>query len=275
MKTFLNLKHLFAYCVIIIMSCTILLYAYSSGITGVTKKAINPGCTCHGLVPSTNVIVTITGPDSLMPNQSANYSVTISGGPLKAAGTDIAVSNGTLSPVSNDLRILNGELTHVKPKQPSNNVVTFDFIYTAPSELGEHTIYANGNSVNFNGQNTGDQWNFAPNKIIQVGAVTGIADNKNIYTYELAQNFPNPFNPTTTIQYSVPSVVNANFTSTTLVLLKVYDILGREVATLVNQNRKPGQYKVTFNAGDLASGVYYYVLRAANFVTTKKMILLR
>ncbi len=106
---------------------------------------------------------------------------------------------------------------------------------------------------------------------------TGV-NNKKINTpisFKLSQNYPNPFNPTTTIRYSIPSVVDANFASTTRVELKVYDILGREVATLVNQDQHPGNYRVIFNAGNLASGVYYYRLRAGDHVQTNKMILLK
>ncbi len=85
--------------------------------------------------------------------------------------------------------------------------------------------------------------------------------------YELSQNYPNPFNPVTTINYSISS--NGN------VQLKVYDILGREVATLVNETKVPGNYKVNFNASNLASGVYFYRLQTGSFVQTKKMVLMK
>jgi hypothetical protein len=88
--------------------------------------------------------------------------------------------------------------------------------------------------------------------------------------YELYQNYPNPFNPSTSIQYAVG---NRQF-----VQLKVYDILGNEVATLVNEEKEPGYYEVYFNVGQtisLSSGVYFYRLQAGDFVETKKMILLR
>lgn len=256
---------------IIILSFSVLLYAYSSGITGVTKKSNNPGCICHGPNPSSDVIVTIDGPDTLTLNQTANYSVTISGGPLVAAGTDIAVSKGTLAPISSDLRIQNSELTHELPKASVNGVVTFDFTYTAPSVSGEQTIYANGNSVNFNGQFTGDQWNFAPNKIILVSVPTSVENELNLIAYNLEQNYPNPFNPSTTIRYSIPR--------NEFVSLKVYDLLGKEVATLVGEKKSPGNYEVVFNANNIssnfASGVYFYVLKAGNFSATKKFILLK
>ncbi len=97
--------------------------------------------------------------------------------------------------------------------------------------------------------------------------------------FELSQNYPNPFNPTTNITYVIPSVIarsEATRQSTELsVQLKVYDALGREVATLVNAKQTPGKYSVQFNASNLSSGVYFYTLRAGNFVQTKKMILMK
>lgn len=85
--------------------------------------------------------------------------------------------------------------------------------------------------------------------------------------YSLSQNYPNPFNPSTNIEYQLPEAGKVS--------LVVYDILGRKVTTLVNKQQNPGSYKVTFNAENLASGVYIYRLRASNFVKTKKLILLR
>jgi hypothetical protein len=85
--------------------------------------------------------------------------------------------------------------------------------------------------------------------------------------FSLEQNYPNPFNPTTTIKYAVPKAVNVE--------LKVYDILGREVKTLVNAARNPGYYEVQFNAVNLASGVYFYRLKAGDYIKTSKMLLLK
>ena len=93
--------------------------------------------------------------------------------------------------------------------------------------------------------------------------------------FELSQNYPNPFNPSTTIKYSIPAVGDANFASPTNVRLTVYDALGREVATLVNQKQAPGNYSVQFNANNLPSGIYFYTLRAGDFTATKKMILMK
>jgi len=93
--------------------------------------------------------------------------------------------------------------------------------------------------------------------------------------YELSQNYPNPFNPSTTIKYSIPNVGDANFTSTTNVQLKVYDILGREIAVLVNERQKQGYYEVKWAASNWPSGIYFYQLKAGNYNQTKKMLLLK
>lgn len=85
--------------------------------------------------------------------------------------------------------------------------------------------------------------------------------------YELAQNFPNPFNPSTTIHYQVPA--------DGFITLKVFDLLGREVATLVNEEQKADYYKVTFDASRLASGVYFYRLQAGEFTAVKRLMVLK
>ena len=121
--------------------------------------------------------------------------------------------------------------------------------------------------------------------------------------YSLYQNYPNPFNPSTTIRYTIPNSVNSEWAivksktkngvgtarelslRTINVELKIYDILGREVATLVNEKQKPGNYEVVFPAKDgpafcgdgyyLPSGVYIYRLMAGDFTESKKMLLLK
>ncbi|MBZ0199796.1 MAG: T9SS type A sorting domain-containing protein, partial [Ignavibacteriaceae bacterium] len=91
-----------------------------------------------------------------------------------------------------------------------------------------------------------------------------------IFTFNLMQNYPNPFNPVTTINYSIAKAG--------LVTLQVYDILGREVKTLVNEVKAAGNYEVNFNAtstGSLASGMYIYKLTAGSFTKVNKMLLLK
>ncbi len=105
---------------------------------------------------------------------------------------------------------------------------------------------------------------------------TSIQPSKQIpQSYKLEQNYPNPFNPSTTIKYTIPNVADANFASATNVQLKVYDILGRETAVLVNEKQKPGYYVINWDASSLPSGVYFYSINAGNFTSTKKMVLLK
>ncbi len=119
---------------------------------------------------------------------------------------------------------------------------------------------------------------FDPNNWIlkDVTGVSSAGDNSEATVkFSLEQNYPNPFNPTTTIAYSIPSVGTKNFSSQRTVQLKIYDVLGREIATLVNKKQTPGFYKVKFDASKLNSGVYFYTLRVGDFVSTKKMILMK
>jgi hypothetical protein len=91
--------------------------------------------------------------------------------------------------------------------------------------------------------------------------------NEVVQDFHLEQNYPNPFNPKTTISFSIPT--------SGFVTLKVYGILGREVANLVNEEKPSGTYQVSFDASSLSSGVYFYQLQAGNIVETKKMILMK
>ncbi len=128
----------------------------------------------------------------------------------------------------------------------------------------------------------------------------GVDDETLPDKFQLSQNYPNPFNPTTTISYVIAnpnrigvkqsignsanaynsldchaSLRSARNDGTIQVLLKVYDALGREVATLVNAKQTAGKYSVKFDASELTSGIYFYTLRAGNFVQTKKMVLMK
>ncbi|MDZ7765393.1 MAG: T9SS type A sorting domain-containing protein [Melioribacteraceae bacterium] len=85
--------------------------------------------------------------------------------------------------------------------------------------------------------------------------------------FELAQNYPNPFNPSTTINFSIPKASD--------VTLTIYDALGREVARLVDEQRAPGTYSVDWNAGNQASGIYFYRIATEQNVQVKKMVLVK
>jgi len=92
-------------------------------------------------------------------------------------------------------------------------------------------------------------------------------DDSPVNDFKLSQNYPNPFNPSTIIEYSLPQYG--------YVTLKIYDILGREIATLINEEKPIGSYEVEFDATGLTSGIYFYRIQTPNFTQTKKMILLK
>lgn len=113
------------------------------------------------------------------------------------------------------------------------------------------------------GSTTGGVWIYTDTTLTSVTPVsTGIPEN-----FELKQNYPNPFNPVTKIEFSVPV---AEF-----ITLKIFDIMGREIRTLVNEKLQPGTYEKSFDGSQLTSGVYFYKIAIGDFVSTKKMLLVR
>jgi hypothetical protein len=91
--------------------------------------------------------------------------------------------------------------------------------------------------------------------------------NSLLTEYDLKQNFPNPFNPNTKIIYQIPQ--------SSFITLKVYDVLGNEIKTLVNEEKQAGKYEAKFDGTYLSSGVYFYKLQAGKFIQTKKLILIK
>jgi len=124
------------------------------------------------------------------------------------------------------------------------------------------TIVGNGKYTQF-GSTHDEGW------IVNLAISTGIDDARTgiPLTPFLSQNFPNPFNPNTKINYSIPQ--------NSFVTLKVYNILGNEIATLVNEEKAVGNYEIEFNGGNLSSGVYFYKMRTGSFIDTKKFILIK
>jgi hypothetical protein len=134
----------------------------------------------------------------------------------------------------------------------------FSFINQFYTPVFKDTVYVEGNLLN---SIDGDNFHNVPTK------------------FSLSQNYPNPFNPSTIIKYSIP-VVDAKFASAAHVTLKVYDVLGREVAILVEEMKSPGRYEVKFNVetlhgASLPSEVYFYRLQSGIYSETKKLILLK
>jgi hypothetical protein len=132
-------------------------HAFPSGISGATHKSGNTGCNCHGgNAFNPDVSVVIDGPDTLVVNQVASYTVTVSGGPYTESGVDIAASNNNLSPVSTYLYLLDNELTHSNPVPYVGGQVVYEFTYTAPDTALPQTLYATGSSRK--------NWNWAVDK---------------------------------------------------------------------------------------------------------------
>lgn len=249
-----------------ITSTILFYYSFSGGIVGVTRKNGN-GCVCHGIGLSSEVNVTIFGPDTIISNDTSEFLVQLSGGPLIRGGTNIAVRRGVLLPGSG-LRMSNGELTHISPFEPQNNVIKFSFKYVAPSTEGADTIYANGNSVNFDGFTTGDKWNFAQEKKIVILSSTGIKNHDSpAESFVLYQNFPNPFNPNTIIKYQIKK--------SGAVKLRIFDTAGKVIAILTDQKQNPGNYTVKFNGENFPSGIYFYKLEESGLFETRKMMLIK
>ena len=256
------------------VSCfvVVLLNAYPGGVSSYTKKNNTSGCYCHTSASTSTVLVSIQGPATLQPSQTGDYTVTVSGGAGTAVGVDIAASSGALLTSDGNLKILNSELTHPSKKLFSGGQYVFKFKYTAPATAGKVTLYSTACSKK-------SQWNFASNFDVTVASVSGI-DEETIRakSFQLNQNFPNPFNPTTTISYQL--AVNS------FVTLKIFDLLGNEIETLVNEFQNAGLHQTSFNIknnaaltsgvstkGEYASGVYFYQLKVGSFVQTRKMIL--
>jgi carboxypeptidase T len=119
-----------------------------------------------------------------------------------------------------------------------------------------------------NGSNRRDGWYLDDIGVFIYTIPTGVSnDEEPVYKFSLEQNYPNPFNPTTNLKFRIPDFG--------LVTLKIFDVLGNEVATLINEEKPAGEYKIKFDASYLSSGIYFYELRAGSFVDMKKMILLK
>lgn len=169
----------------------------------------------------------------------------------------------------------------------------FDRLYiydengSAIGGTGDDPYYSwmmSGGEISFDIENAGNYtvrlhsgWAYSTNPYsvtFSFESTTDVKGNSNFPNeFSLSQNFPNPFNPTTTIQYTIPT--NVETLHATSVHLKVYDILGNKIATLVNEAKFPGVYEVQFDASNFSSGIYYYKLISNNFIEIKKMLLIK
>ena len=233
------------------------------------------GCVCHTTVRDYSVNVWVEGPDTLHAGEMGLYKMFLYGGPAEGGGYNVAGRFGEMELVdtlSYRHPLALNELTQAFPLPfpTPEDTIYWAFGYVPSDSSETDTIYSCGLSLVFDGiPDSLDRWNFGPKfPIVVLPNVTSIDDaNNGINNFRLFQNYPNPFNPATKIQYEVGS---KQFVS-----LKVFDVLGNEVADLVNEEKSAGFYTVQFNAGTLAGGIYFLQLRTKNYADTKKMVLLK
>jgi hypothetical protein len=151
----------------------------------------------------------------------------------------------------------------LRPQNPTGAITTYQLDFDFSKGILPHA----GDTLNIithKGITSNDVYRFALDSIT---IITGVAADNYELSYQLFQNYPNPFNPTTTISFRIPASGK--------VQLKIFDLLGREVCTLINENMNRGEHSIKFNANGLASAVYLYQLRINDFISTKKFILLK
>ena len=248
-----------------------------NGITGATKKN-GSGCYCHDSTATLSVAVWIAGPETLAAGGEGIYSLFVARDTSVAAGFNVATEFGVLGVVdSSETYWYEDELTHVQPKLAGgSNTISWQFRYRAPDSSNGlvDTIFSVANVVNLDTNATdADTWNFGDNFLVQVVGTTDVNDPARTgnettpVKFQLFQNYPNPFNPVTTFEFVIRQ--------SSFVDLSVYDLLGREVATLVDEKKSPGTYEVTWDASGQPSGIYFYRLSTPDYVQTRKLVLLR
>ncbi len=263
------------YCAVILAVLYLLFVGFeilhSNGYVGVTKKTTGLGCICHGPhQPTDSVFVWIAGPDSLHLGEAGMYTLYMTGGPAVAGGFDLAAGRGILSTADTATQLMNDELTHLVPKNFQNDTVRWQFLYHAPVNGEVDTLFSVGNSVDLLGTPAGDEYNFGNDFIVRLIDTTldvRESGNGEPLSFRLEQNYPNPFNPATHLQFTISKFQ--------MITLKIYDVLGREVATLVNERKSPGTYTVSWDARGCSSGVYIYRIDAGIVHQAKTMLLLR
>jgi len=243
---------------------------HSGGNTGATKKN-GFGCNCHGSSPNAQVRVWIEGPASVRTGSASSYTLFLTGGPAAGGGLNVACDLGALEVSDASTQVIGGELTHTQPKLFSTDTARWAFLYRAPSAAAVDSLYAVANSVNGNSAPTGDLWNFSetfavtvvPETTTSAGVPRELPSSR-----ALVENYPNPFNPTTTIRFEVPRGGVAT--------LSVFTPAGGLVATPFSGPVTPGVHEVRWEAGGLPSGVYLCALRSGDGVAdTRKMLLIR
>ena len=243
------------------------------------------GCVCHTVEKDSTVKIWVEGPESLYVGQTGYYKMFMTGGPAEAGGYNVAGRFGEMVLIdtfSFQHPLSMNELTQAfsLPFQTPKDTIYWEFGYKALDTSPDwDTIYSCGLSIVWDLiPDSLDRWNFGPKFPVRILSLTNVEDNySNPEGFVLYQNYPNPFNPSTKIKFKIPSSIKSELSN---VSLKVYDLLGNEIATLFNEEKSEGFYEVEFNSHsgevrNLASGIYIYQLTVGSFSETKKMLLLK
>ena len=253
-----------------------IIYAHNSYTGGYSGSPGTKTCasSCHG---GTSGTITVTGfPSVYVPGETYRIVIAHNGGNKIVnfnATTRIGTSSSVAGAFQNVLNAANYNGTDGGVYASSHLIDSAVVNWTAPS-AGSGTVYFyaaafQNSSANSNGQSSST-------KITSNETATGIESSITVpAVFALFQNYPNPFNPSTTIKFSIPSVETLHATSLQKVTLKIYDILGREIATLLDEEKSPGTYEIKFNASNIPSGIYFYKLQAGSFISIRKMIVLK
>ena len=233
------------------------------------------GCVCHTVERDYSVNVWVEGPETLYVGQTGLYKMLMAGGPAEAGGYNVAGRFGEMVLVDSfsfQNSLVKNELTQAfsLPFPTPQDTIYWHFGYKVmdPTVVSD-TIYSCGLSLVWDSiPDFHDRWNFGPKFPITILSPTDIEKEGNHpVNFVLYQNYPNPFNPTTNIGFQISDF---GFVS-----IKVYDAIGNEITTMVNEEKSPGEYEVNFDASQLSSGLYFYRLSVGNYSETRKMLLLR
>ena len=234
------------------------IYAYNLDLQELWTDAIS-NVNTSGVAIGLNGLIAVAG--------SNKIKVYTAGNPVPVELTSFTVesqSNNVILKWSTSTE-LNNNGFEVQRKFEENDYATIGFVkgegtttnpkeyFYADEDLTNGSYYYRLKQIDFNG-------GYRYSDEVEVDVV-------NVDEFDLSQNYPNPFNPSTTIHFIIPA--------NGFVTLKVYDLLGNEVATLVNEEKPAGSYEVEFNANGLSSGMYLYTLQTGSYIETKKMILMK
>jgi hypothetical protein len=191
--------------------------------------------------------------DTTLPESGARVKVKWQIGESTPGGSNLTVRFGWMSSLESSLFAA----------ARATNATIFTFADTTEAGIGTYTTQFSTEPYSVTRGGIAAVGTFAVGKF---GAITSVGVDELLpEEFALFQNYPNPFNPSTTIRY--------NISQTAMVSLKVYDILGKEIATVVSTMQEPGRYAISFDASGLSSGMYFYSLRAGSYVSTKKLLL--